>query len=710
MTDAKQRIAILGGGVGAIATAFQLTEEPDFRERFDVTIYQLGHRLGGKGASGRGPSGRIEEHGLHVWLGFYDNAFRIIRKAYDELTPGGASQPIQDGVFSSWLQAFRKHSQVAVFDRTEAGTWDPWLIRFPEDQFTPGEATATPSLWELTVRMIEWMADAAKHGGLRSLFESEAPETNAGLAGELTRLVDELELGVNVVANSAGLATLQALALLVRSLPPLALRGGGAARDGIVRLLETLRSWIVREIGRRSPVEQRLLITLDMGAAIARGLVSEGVFDGKPLRALDDDFRAWLLRYGALPETGSLATNPLLRALYDFVFAFDGGDGARLDATANFETGCAIRTIFRMLLTYRGAIFWKMNAGMGDTIFTPLYKVLKQRGVRFEFFSRVDQLQLSADGRRIEAIEITRQATPTEAEYDPLVRIAGLDCWPATPKYPLLREGRALEAQGVDLECFWSGWPGVGKLVLRRGVPDVGPDRRGFDRVVFGLSLGSVPFVCPQLMAADSRWRDMVEHVKTVATMGVQWWLRPELAGLGWRGPSVISTAFAEPLDTWADMTHLLPREVWPAAQPGSIAYFCGALTQGDVDPAAIDTPLRALHAVGEAESKLSRDLRALWPAAFDAAGNFDEKLILDRFLRANVDPSERYVMSVAKSGKYRLRPDASGFENLALAGDWTDNGFNAGCVEAAVMSGIQAANTLCGRDIWTGVVGRELL
>jgi uncharacterized protein with NAD-binding domain and iron-sulfur cluster len=706
----RERIAILGGGVGAITTAFQLTEEPDFAERFEVTIYQLGHRLGGKGASGRGPAGRIEEHGLHVWLGFYDNAFRIIRKAYDELTPGGASQPIQDGVFSSWQHAFRKHSQVSVFDRSDAGTWEPWLIRFPEDQFTPGDARATPDLWELTVRMIEWMADAAKHGAASSLFQSEAPETRAGLAGELTRLVDELQLSVNVLASSAGLAALQALALLARSVPPRALRGGGVARDRIVQLLEALRSWIVREIGRRSPAERRLLITLDMGAAIARGLVVEGVFGGKPLRALDDDFRAWLVRQGALHETGSLATNPLLRALYDFVFAFDGGDASRLDATANFETGCAIRTIFRMLLTYRGAIFWKMNAGMGDTVFTPLYKLLKRRGVRFEFFSRVDQLRLSPDGRRIEAIEITRQATPTEAEYDPLVRVAGLDCWPATPKYALLREGRALEAQGVDLESFWSGWPGAGKLVIRRGVPDVGPDRRGFDRVVLGLSLGSVPFVCSQLMAAEPRWRDMVQHVKTVATMGVQWWLRPDLAALGWRGPSVISTAFAEPLDTWADMTHLLPREVWPGVQPGSVAYFCGALAAAEPDQAAIDTPLRALQSVGQAEATLSRDLRALWPRAFDAAGNFDQSLLVDRFRRANVDPSERYVMSVANSGKYRLRPDDSGIENLIITGDWTDNGFNAGCVEAAAMSGIQAANTICGRDLWANIVGRELL
>ena len=49
-------------------------------------------------------------------------------------------------------------------------------------------------------------------------------------------------------------------------------------------------------------------------------------------------------------------------------------------------------------------------------------------------------------------------------------------------------------------------------------------------------------------------------------------------------------------------------------------------------------------------------------------------------------------------SDKHRLRPDESGYDNLVLAGDWTDCGLNAGCIEAAVMSGLEAANALLGR------------
>ena len=83
----KQRIAIVGGGMAALATAFELTQRGDLQERFDITIYQMGWRLGGKGATGRDCQGRVVEHGLHIWFGCYENAFRMLRTAYEDWKP-----------------------------------------------------------------------------------------------------------------------------------------------------------------------------------------------------------------------------------------------------------------------------------------------------------------------------------------------------------------------------------------------------------------------------------------------------------------------------------------------------------------------------------------------------------------------------------------------------------------------------------------------
>src|SRR5499427_7217039 len=116
------RVAVIGGGCAALTTAFELSR-PEHGGRYQVTVYQLGWRLGGKGASGRGPSGRIEEHGLHLWMGFYENAFRLMRECYAELARPPGSCPIV-----SWRDAFEPAPLVAVADQIGANEWIPWIV------------------------------------------------------------------------------------------------------------------------------------------------------------------------------------------------------------------------------------------------------------------------------------------------------------------------------------------------------------------------------------------------------------------------------------------------------------------------------------------------------------------------------------------------------------------------------------------------------
>ena len=80
-----------GGGVAAVAAAGL--------RRFTSTS--------GAGASAARArraattNGRILEHGLHVWLGFYENAFRMIRDCYEEV--GSARTGARTGVAESRL-------------------------------------------------------------------------------------------------------------------------------------------------------------------------------------------------------------------------------------------------------------------------------------------------------------------------------------------------------------------------------------------------------------------------------------------------------------------------------------------------------------------------------------------------------------------------------------------------------------------------------
>ena len=70
----------------------------------------------------------------------------------------------------------------------------------------------------------------------------------------------------------------------------------------------------------------------------------------------------------------------------------------------------------------------------------------------------------------------------------------------------------------------------------------------------------------------------------------------------------------------------------------------------------------------------LTHDMAALWPGAVDpVTGRFNWDLLVappnvtgaDRldaqYLRANVEPSERYVLSVPGSGEHRIAPTTPG-------------------------------------------------
>jgi len=56
-----------------------------------------------------------------------------------------------------------------------------------------------------------------------------------------------------------------------------------------------------------------------------------------------------------------------------------------------------------------------------------------------------------------------------------------------------------------------------------------------------------------------------------------------------------------------------------------------------------------------------------------------------------------RYVLTPPNSTQFRIPAGGSGFANLVVAGDWTKNGIDAGCAEAASTSGMLASQHISG-------------
>jgi uncharacterized protein with NAD-binding domain and iron-sulfur cluster len=355
--------------------------------------------------------------------------------------------------------------------------------------------------------------------------------------------------------------------------------------------------------------------------------------------------------------------------------------------------------MIRIVLEYKGAVLWKMQAGMGDTVLTPLYDVLRARGVRFRFFHQVTKLCASADGETVDRIEIQPQARIKRGRYDPIVTVGGLRCWPSEPRWAELEDGERLRRQKVNFE------QGVGPLGLAPLVLEAGED---FDEVVLGIPVGALPPLCEELAAAKQQFKDMLEHSDTVMTEGIQLWLSRTATELGWEFEPAIATSYVTRADTYSNMSQLLPREVWSASggpAPADVVYLCGVLKHEGVDSQQ-DADARVLE---NARGFVRHDARALWPAGCgpDGALQWDslatdpgvegEARLGAQFMRANFQLTERYVLTRAGSVRYRLRADESGFSNLTLAGDWTRNGIDGGSVEAAITSGMQAARAISG-------------
>jgi hypothetical protein len=85
------------------------------------------------------------------------------------------------------------------------------------------------------------------------------------------------------------------------------------------------------------------------------------------------------------------------------------------------------------------------------------------------------------------------------------------------------------------------------------------------------------------------------------------------------------------------------------------------------------------------------------WSLLVDPEGRSGPARLEAQYIEGAEGASDRYVLTVPGSGRYRLRADESGFDNLVLAGDWVRAGLAVGCLEVATMAGKQAARALCG-------------
>lgn len=706
------RIVIVGAGPAGLSTAFHLTDpeiNPGWQDRYSVDVYTLGWRVGGKGATGRNPDAgeRIQEHGIHVFGNMYFNSTRMMKACFEQVDWDEHDR------FRTMETAFLPSLSANATEYWD-GAWHGHMGNFPEAPGVPWEG----SIWPDDRGVVEQVLNVVKRN-LGTALVARRRSPRPGLLGRLRDWGERL-IGDWLVKQYAG-----ALARAERS------PRGEPFRPRRVRSLERLNrllGWIPDHFLAQSDDAERrtAYINADIAITVLRGAIADD-FIHNDIDSVDgENYRDWLARHGASQTTLS---SSLPQALPNTALSYAHGDTTQIPTMS----ATAFATFFLREISGKGAGAYFFAEGTGETIMKPLYRLLGQRGVRVHFFHKLAEVVPATDADEIDELRFDVQATVRAGpdRYDPLRRLDdGELVWPDRPLYEQLEEGDELRERGIDLESWWTPWEAPGALTLRRG--------EDFDRVVLATPISTLPHTCARVIdhPAGAAWGPMVDHVQSAATQSVQLWLTEPTTALGWTEQPEphdrwVGATYGQDLTSYCDFGDLVAQERWPEGnRPRGLVYLIGALSDPDEIPPFDhhDFPERQRERIKWATIQWLRTIDGLLPGAARSpidARSFDFTLLHQhhparrargvntfdqQYWKANIDPNERYTLTVAGTLRYRLHPWASGFANLVLAGDWTYTGFNVGSFEGAVMSGKLASLTLSGAPTLDEVHGYDWL
>jgi uncharacterized protein with NAD-binding domain and iron-sulfur cluster len=689
--DKKKRIVILGAGPAGLSAAYGLTATPELAALHDITIYQVGWRAGGKCSTGRsGPTNRIEQNGTHYLFGSYDNCFDLAKTSYDELAAKGIDW------FGPYEKAFLPRD-LMVFKQFFRGKYTMWPMQLPTNPVEPGTRDGFLRGREYVGMALQTFVIAFLGAPLMRFLAPPSPlaPPRPLWIRALYALLSPLWVVLSWLIATVVLVGWRLLRGLLRLV-------GDDGLEGLAQIARAVRGtarWLLGPFRQRWLFANRLYAYADAQGAAVIGLVRDKVFT-KGLGAIEDiEYRAWLRKHGADEET---LYAPFITTWYDAVAAYEYGDPTK----PNLAAGVSVNAMYRSLLTFKGHFAYQMRAEIGDSWVAPIFQCLRERGVRFRFFHRVWDL-VPGDGNEIDSVEVERQVELKSGDpdsYQPFIQVAGLHCWPAAPLWDQVRPPHP--PAGEDIESFYTQWRGP-RHSLRRG--------EDFDTLILALPLDTARTYCRRLIERSEAWRAMSERLPAVETQSIRLWFKPSLRDIGWTLPTPILSAYTKPFSTWEDNGELVTVETWPPDQrPQAMATVFGALPAPPVSPPIEDHgyPARQLATAKRNAMKfLLNDIGPLWPGAatyVDPLGVDWEKLIdlqggvgperfQGQYVRANAGPIERYTMARADTRRWRLETGESGYTNLLLAGDWIQNHILIGCVEGAVVAGLQASRAICG-------------
>lgn len=720
----KEKVVILGGGPSALAAAYYLGKQTD---RYEVELYSLGWRLGGKCAAGRNPKegDRIEEHGLHAFVGFYENGFRTMREVWEDaglpIAVGCEPYNYKEGE-GPVAGAFIGCDDVGVFEKYQ-GHWRYFSTPQTFNGKIPGQVPdggedPPPNLGHAIASALRRVAHDTevilRHGKVESdRFEAEKePSLWQRISADVKDFVDIESRRIHeALEDLVGYVEELAIDTIAHQI-----ESGSLLFRGIAWLLELVRGGLRKVLGDWMEDEPEVYFVwqgLDILLTALIGLIHAKTVNFDDLDKYD--MRQWLLDNG-MDERNRDAS--AITQVYETLFAH--GHTAYPD---NMAAGVGLRWFILVSFLYKGypAYFFKYSCP--QTMVTPYYLALQKFGVKIHFFHEVLDLEVdgSGDGRTLSGVKMRVQATTKDGGlYDPFVRIPGnpptIPSWPTEPKFDALEQGKELEERGINLESPWSGWEGVGEKVLKLGTD--------FDHCILGIPVSVFPAIAKQLTDTRSpshatQWANMVAGMKVIQTISAQLWFRRPMNTLT-TNPYGMLTSYALPEPSMGDFTHLLEWEPWAKEDDGprSLAYHTGSLVA--ITPAQGYPnvgPGYPAEELGRWETMFADWLKENYAGMYNQVESYEnmldvlaapgektgEERLSHQYFNISVHPSDHYVLSQPEGMPLRLGQAESYVQGLFLCGDWTRTDLNCGCVEASTQSGMLASRVLSNepRYIW---------
>ena len=246
----------------------------------------------------------------------------------------------------------------------------------------------------------------------------------------------------------------------------------------------------------------------------------------------------------------------------------------------------------------------------------------------------------------------------------------------------------------------------LSEVILRRG--------EDFDIIVYGIPVGSLPFLCGELLEKSPSLRATNECIERAPSLQIQLWGNFDLHK--WADPEMqFQYRLFDPLkEKEISLVYenggVVKTEDWTNLKPEHLLYTTflynleeiqgrnhTSFPEEEIDKAKQFAMQNVLKVLKNISPNSFQDGVFNWTLLTDPENRTGVERFDSQYIRLNINPSDHFTQIRINSSQYRITTDGAGIDNIYFTGDWIQNGLNHGSIESAVTSGLLTSKAISG-------------